>query len=53
MALLKNDVPFTMADTISPLNEKIFDDSKIAHSYAAVETKTTCIVNGALKKCYR
>ena len=42
-----------MARTISPLMKNIFDDSKIANSYAAAETKTICIVNGALKKYYK
>ena len=42
-----------MAYTISPLMKNIFVDSKIADSYAAAETKTTCIVNGALKKYYK
>ena len=53
MALVKHDVPFAMADTISPLMKTIFDDSKIANSYAAAKTKTTGIVNGALKEYYK
>ena len=44
MALVKHDVPFAMVDAISPLMENIFDDSKIANSYAAAKTKLTCIV---------
>ena len=47
IALVESDVPFTMPDTISPLMKNIFDDSKIAYS------KTTCIVNGALKEYYK
>ena len=43
MVLVKHDVPFAMADTISSL----FDDLKIANSYAAAKTKTTCIVKVA------
>ena len=53
MALLKHDAPFAMADTISPLMKNIFCDSKIANSYDAAKTKTTCIVNGALKEYYK
>ena len=42
-----------MADTISPLMKNIFDDPKIANSYARAKTKTICcIVNGALKEYY-
>ena len=53
MGLVKYDVPFAMADTISSLMINIFHDSKIANSYAADKTKTTCIVNGALKVYYK
>ena len=53
MALVKHDVPFAMADTICPLMKNIFDDSEIVNSYAAAKTKTTCIVNGALKEHYK
>ena len=42
-----------MARTISPLMKNIFDDSKIANSYAATKTNATCIVNGALKEYYK
>ena len=50
MALVKHDVPFAMADTISPLRINIFNDSKIANSFAAAKIKKTCVVNGALKE---
>ena len=52
MALVKHDIPFGMADTISPLMKNIFDDSELANSYAVAKTKTTCIVNGGLKEYY-
>ena len=47
MVLVKHDVPFAMADTINSLMKNIFDDLKIANSYAAAKTKTTCIVKVA------
>ena len=49
VALVKHDVSFAMANTIIPLMKNIFDNSKIANSYATAKTKTTCIVKGALK----
>ena len=52
-ALVKHKVSLAMADTISPLMKNIFDDPKIANSYAGAKTKTICcIVNGALKEYY-
>ena len=53
MALVKHDVPFAMADIISPLMKNIFDDSRIANSYTAAKAKTTCVVNGAFKEYYK
>ena len=42
-----------MPDTISPLMKNIFDDPKIANSYARAKTKTIFfIVNRALKEYY-
>ena len=53
MALVKHVVLFAIADTIIPLMRNIFDDSKIANSYAAAKTKASFVVNGALKDYYR
>ena len=48
-ALIHHNVPLAMADTLSPLMADIFTDSDIAKGYASARTKTTCILNGALK----
>ena len=53
MTLVKHDVTFAMADTISPLMKNIFDDSKMASSYAAAKTKMTCVMNETLKEYYK
>ncbi|CAH3021528.1 unnamed protein product, partial [Porites evermanni] len=40
-------------DTFNSLFKDIFPDSKIGKAYASGRTKTTCIVNGALKPYFR
>lgn len=52
-AIVDNNIPFAAADTFSPLFKEMFPDSEIAKSYASARTKTTCIVNGALKPYFR
>ena len=49
----KTYAPFQMADTISPIIKKCFTDSKIAQSYSLGRTKTTQIINGAVKPFYK
>ena len=51
--LVQGNVPFAFADQLSPLFKEIFPDSPIAAGYASKRTKTTCIVNGALKGHFR
>lgn len=51
--MVQANVPFALADQLSPLFKEIFPDSQIAAGYAAKRTKTTCIVNGALKGYFR
>ena len=53
MAMVNNNIPFAAADKFNQLFKKIFPDSKIAKSYACGRTKTTCIVNEALKPYFR
>ena len=50
-ALVACNVPFSFADTLSSLFKDIFPDSEIhvASGYASRKTKTTCIINGALR----
>lgn len=52
-ATVDNNIPFAAADTFSPLFKEMFPDSEIPKSFAAARTKTTCIVNGALKPYFR
>ena len=51
--LVHVNASFALADELSPLFKEIFSDSQIAAGYASKCTKTTCIVNGALKKRLR
>ena len=51
--LVHSNVPFSVADQLSPLFKEIFPDSWIAAGYASKRTKTTCIVKGALKPYLR
>jgi len=51
--LVHSNVPFSVANQLSPLFKEIFPDSRIAAGYASKSTKTTCIVNGALKPYFR
>lgn len=53
MAIVKHNAPFQMADTISPIIRECFKDSKIAQSYSSGRTKTTQIINGAVKPFYK
>ena len=51
--LFRANAPFSLSDQLSPLFKEIFPDSRIAAGYASKRTKTTCIVNGALKPHFR
>ena len=53
MAMVNNNIPFAAADTFNSLLKDMFPDSKIAKVYASGKTKTTCIVNRALKPYFR
>lgn len=53
MALVGSNLPFAAADTFNSLFKSIFPDSEIAKEYSSGRTKTTCIVNGALKPFFR
>ena len=53
MAIVKHNTPFQMVDTISPIIRECFKDSKIAQSYSSGHTKTTQIINGAVKPLYK
>lgn len=51
--LVKHNIPLAFAEHLSPLFREIFTDSEIAKSYSAAKTKTTCIINGALKPYFQ
>lgn len=49
MVIVNNNIPFAAADTFNSVFKDLFPDSNIAKAYASGRTKTTCIVNRALK----
>lgn len=46
--LAHHDIPIAVTDHLSPLFKDIFPDSSIAKLYSCAQSKTTCILNGAL-----
>ena len=46
--LVQNNVPLSLADELTLLFCDIFSDSDIAKGYASRQTKTACIINGAV-----
>ena len=51
--MVKHNVPLAFAEHLSLLFREIFPDSEIANAYGSGKTKTTCILNGALKPYYQ
>lgn len=49
VALAHHNMPVAVMDHLSPLFSDIFPDSKIAKGFASARTKTTCILNMALR----
>ena len=49
VALAHHNIPLATMDHLSPLFRDIFPDSKIAMGFAAARTKTSCIINMALR----
>lgn len=49
VALAHRNIPLAVMDHMSPLFRNIFPDSKIAQGFAAARTKSTCIMNMALR----
>lgn len=47
--MVKHNVPLAFAEHLSPLLKEMFPDSEISKGYASGKTKTTCILNRALK----
>ena len=48
IALVQHNVPLALADELTLLFRDIFSDSEIAKGYASEQTKTACILNGAI-----
>ena len=48
-AMVHHNIPIAFADHLSPLMSEMFPDSEIAKKYSSARTKTSCILNGALK----
>lgn len=53
MAIVNSNLPFASAETFNGLFKSIFPDSAIAKEYSSGKTKTTCIINGAIKPYFR
>jgi len=51
--LVKNNVPITLSDELTPLFHDIFSDSEIAKKFSSRHTKTACKVNGAIAPHYQ
>ena len=51
--MVKHNILLAFAEHLSPLFSEIFTDSEIAKAYGSGKTKTTCILNGALKPYYQ
>ena len=49
VVLAQHNIPLAIMDHLSPMFRDIFPDSKIAKGFSAARTKTTCIVNLALR----
>lgn len=51
--LVQNNIPLALADRLTPLFRDIFTDSDIAKGYASRQTKTACIINGAIAPSFQ
>ena len=51
--LVQNNVSLALADDLTLLFRDIFCDSEIARRYASRQTKTACIINGAVAPYYQ
>ena len=49
VALAHHNIPLATMDHLSPLFRDIYLDSKVSNGFAAARTKTSCIVNMALR----
>lgn len=46
--LAQHNIPLAVSDELTPLFRDIFPDSEIAKQYASRQTKTACLINGAI-----
>ena len=51
--MVEHNIPFAVADHLSPLLRDIFIDSETAKTYASCRTKTTSMVNMAIAPCFQ
>lgn len=51
--LAQHNIPIALSDELTPLFRDIFPDSDIAKRYASRQTKTACLINGAIAPFYR
>ena len=48
MMLEQHNIPFALADELTPLFQDIFSDSETAKNFSSRRTKTACMINGAI-----
>ena len=51
--MVEHNIPFAVADHLSPLLRDIFSDSDIAKGYGSCRTKTTSVVNVAIAPYFK
>ena len=50
---IQHNIPFAVADHLSLMYQELFPDSKIAKNFKCSRTKTTCIMNQAMRPLLR
>lgn len=51
--LVQHNIPFALADELTPMFQDIFSDSEIAKNFSSRRMKTACIINGAVAPSYQ
>lgn len=46
--MVEHNIPFAVADHLSPILQDVFPDSQIAQRYSSARTKTTSMINLAI-----
>ena len=51
--LVQHNIPFALADELTPMFQDIFSDSEIAKNFSSRRMKTACVINGAVAPSYQ